>query len=162
MKKIRFIILILLFIPLTGCIDTSVQPLPHVFEITPSTSDFSISGENITTLNPTSAPQIAFSIRAVTPKGSKLEDRATLYFSVEHFDTQIFKFNGEYQIRWYVDDFMYYVQGSRTMSYLEQPTISLVLDLNFAELTETSNMIVHFSNKDNTWSKTFNITIMIL
>lgn len=175
MKKI--IILVLLLSLVSGCIET-VVPSDDIqtFEVRPVclvnshylNGNFTCVGlkNNTTTLIDWKDPVISFTVWAHPLPGSTTDDHVTIYFSVEDFDTEIFKFNGAYQLLWNETgtNTLWYESGSKTMPFRKQFNITLTLDVSIYDLSlkTQSDLVIKFRNKERTWEKSYNFLISIV
>jgi hypothetical protein len=177
--KFRLIILLILLVSLSssGCLEVVNPKSPEeiqTFDILIKTSGSCfLKDKNITVLvrvNGTELvgwtnPGISFIAKPTPKEGTTKDDYETLYFSAENFDTQLFKFNGAYQIKWLIDNrSLFYVSGSKTMSYMKDYNITLSFNFNIFELTKisTSNLTLSLRNKDNTWSDRYNVKFVVV
>ena len=175
MKKLLIpLILIIVLSLLTGCINKAEVVFDiQKYEIRPTTTgncvltdkNFSLlvlrNGSELLGWNDT---YITFEFWALPPVGATRKDYVTLYFTVEDFDTQIFKYNGAYQILWTLDDDMWYVKGSKTMPYTQKYNMTLEFDFNMYEiaLMSDSSLTISFVNKENTWEESYNLNFYVV
>jgi hypothetical protein len=174
------VLLIFTIFPLlfSGCLEV-VETTPlnkpiDTFDILINTAgDISIKDKNVTILvrildteivnwKPT---HISFITKPTPTEGKTVDDYATIYFSAENFNTQIFKFNGAYQIKWLIDnDDMFYESGSKTMNYMTDYNISVSFSFNIFELSKLSfsNLTLNFRNKENTWIEKYNVRFVVV
>jgi hypothetical protein len=166
--KFRLTLLLIIPIILSGCLEV-VQPETKIqtFDIT----SFNTQNNNITIvlrINGTelisSDPTLSFDIWPETQNGTTAKDHATIYFSADDFNTQLFKFNGAYQIKWSIDGNTFYVSGSKTMSFMKHYTLTLQFGFNLYEITKNtlSNLTLNFHNKENTWIKSYNVNFIVV
>lgn len=161
-------LLIFLLMCFSGCVNLVVVPYSPTFIVTPTTTGNCAwdRGENFSILILTNGTElvnwsdtyITFNINANVPDGATKNDRITIYFEVTDYDTQIFKYNGAYQIKWSVaNDSFWYVKGSETFPYRRMINLSLEFDFNVYEiaLITYSNLTINFHNKENTWNKQY-------
>jgi hypothetical protein len=177
MKKLIIpIILIIILSLLTGCV-RKAEVVPHVqtYEIRPTTTgNCVLTGHNFSILVLRNGSEllgwndtfITFEFWALPPIGATINDFVTLFFSVNSFDTQLFKYNGAYQIIWTLQDTdeMWYEKGSKTMPFTKSFNMSLEFDFNMYEiaLMSDSSLTITFVNKENTWGETYYLSFHVI
>jgi hypothetical protein len=175
-KRLTLPILIMVVLMFSGCYEVINQAegikQPQSFDIRVRTGS-NYKDNNFTILVRTNGTTIIngpdmtifFDIKAVAPPGAKKDDYTSLFFSVDGFDTQIFMFNGAYQISWLIDNYtQFYVKGSKSMSYMRQYNFTLNFNFNVYELLRVtfSNTTINFHDEENLWSKQYNVIFVIM
>jgi hypothetical protein len=132
------------------------------------------TGHTIIHLDNTTAwadPRLTFGVIPVPFAGADADDLATICFEVENYDAYIdiddavnqrliTKSTGDYQVIWRQDSTVWYVEGEKTMLMTENISLTLDFDVNqvgfsYMDLNDPVELKVKFSNKDNTWSKSY-------
>jgi len=176
MKKLIIILIIILSL-LSGCVKRAevVSDYVQTFEIRPTTTgNCIINDHNISLLVLRNGSELlgwndtylTFEFWALPPVGAKRTDFVTLFFYVEDYDTQLFKYNDDFQIIWSMNstDEMWYVQGSKTMPFLGKYNITLEFDFNMYEISLMGNsaLTINFSNKEKSWIDSYNLRFHVV
>ena len=122
-------------------------------------------------------PRVEFTISLEPQKQANVNDRETVYISMSNLDTRIefsggsqrliTKSGGWYRATWRCGSDMWYEDGSLTLNVLDTEILTLDLDVNQVGMShlpvlEKRTIPIVFSNIDNTWSSTYNVTFMVI
>ena len=118
-------------------------------------------------------PRLEFVLGLIPRTGGKASDHETIYFSILGLDQRIedyrliTKSGGWYRANWSSGSDIWYERGQKSLSPLSSYTLMLDFNINRIGMShlnpyEGITMQIIFCNYDNSWSRSFNVTFMVI